>query len=116
MGRLLAACDALAAELTTVAGVPASVERAKVHTPGAWVNPRTVEITTLSGGGTALVDLILVAADTGERNALAALEGLLEKVLTLPHLDVAEPIDTNYALILSGSPLPAFRVATHLEL
>lgn len=115
MGRLLNACDALAAELTT-AGVRASVERAKVTTPGAWVSPQNVEITTLSGGGTARVDVVLVAGDTGDRPALQALEGLLDKVLALDHLAVTEPVDTSWALVLTGSPLPAFRLVIQLDL
>ena len=115
MGRLLNACDALAAELTA-AGVRTSVERAKVTTPGAWLYPREVEITTLDGGGTALVDLVLVVGDHGDRTALSGLEDLLELALTVEAVDLAEPVDTSYALTLTGPPLPAFRIATHIDL
>jgi hypothetical protein len=116
MGRLLTACTGLAAELTA-AGVPASVERAKVRTPGAWISPQTRDVTRLDGSGTAQVDVILVVGDHGEATALAALDDLLDKVLGIsPPLAVTEPVDTAYALTLTASPLPAFRVPVELDL
>lgn len=114
MTRLLVACDELVAALTA-AGVPASLNRAQVNTPGAWVVPQTVDITTLSGGGSVTVDVVLVAGDTGDRNALLALDGLLDKVLSLD-LPFTAPVDTSYALVLTGPPLPAFRVPVALDL
>lgn len=111
---LLAACDALVAALT-VAGVPASINRAQVNTPGAWVSPQSVTVTTLAGGATADIDVVLVAGDTGDREALKILESLLTKVLALD-LEFTGPVDTSYALVLTGPPLPAFRVPVSLDL
>jgi hypothetical protein len=112
---LVAACQGLAADLTA-AGVPASVERGKVQTPGAWVAPQQVDITTLAGGGTVTVDVVLVVGDHGDLPVLAALDGLLDKVLTLD-LPFTAPVDTSYALALPDrSPLPAFRVPVEIDL
>ena len=114
MSRLLTACLGLAAELTA-AGVPASVERARVNPPGAWISPQSMDVTRLSGGGIAAVDVILVVGDTGEANALKHLDDLLGKVLGIG-LALTEPVDTAYALTLTSSPLPAFRVPVELDL
>jgi len=114
MTRLVQRLYELAADLTA-ADVHASPERSKVLTPGAWITPQSVDITTLDGSGTAQVDVILVVGDTGEGHALAALDLLLDKVLALG-LALTEPVDTAYALTLTGSRLPAFRVPVELDL
>jgi hypothetical protein len=111
---LVAACDQLVADLTA-AGVRATLNRSQVNTPGAWVVPTAVEITTLGGGGTASVDVVLVVGDTGDRTALTQLDELLDKVLDLD-LAFTAPVDTTYALVLTGPPLPAFRVPVALDL
>ena len=114
MTALVEACDDLVARLTA-AGVPASLNRAQVNTPGAWVVPTTVEITTMAGGGEAGADIVLVVSDTGDRTALIQLDALLDKVLALD-LAFTAPIDTTYALVLTGPPLPAFRVPVALDI
>jgi hypothetical protein len=80
--------------------VPASVERSQVQGGGAWVAPQTVDITTLAGGGTADVDVVLVSGDSGDRNALRILDALLDRVLALD-LAFTGPVDTSYALVTS---------------
>jgi hypothetical protein len=114
MSRLVDACLDLASTLTA-AGIPASVERAKVRTPGAWISPQTRDITTLDGSGSAAVDVILVVGDHGELTSLKALDEMADKVVALG-LALTEPVDTAYALTLTSSPLPAFRVPVELDL
>lgn len=114
MSDLVVALDMLVAGLG-VAGVPASVNRAQVETPGAWVVPTTLEITTLAGGGAVAVDIVLVVGDTGDRSALERLDALFDKVRTLD-LAFTGPVDTSYALVLSGPPLPAWRVPVTLDI
>lgn len=114
MSRLVAALEELTADLLE-AGVRASLVRSEVNTPGAWVNPETVDITTLDGSGTCGVDVFLVVGDVGALASLTALDGLLDKLLAAG-IYPTEPIDTSYALVLTGPPLPAFRVRVTIDL
>jgi hypothetical protein len=111
---LVTACTELVG-LLDGAGIPADLERSRVHTPGAWVTPTQITEFTLSGGGVAEVDVVLVVAATGETNELTALSGLLTQLLDVPGIDVAGPVDTQYALVLTGGPLPAWRVPVTLH-
>ena len=110
---LLAACTDLVAALDG-GGIAADLERSKVPTPGAWVTPAQITELSLGGGGVATVDVVLVVAATGEANELAALSGLLTQLLTLD-VAITGPIDTQYALVLTGGPLPAWRVPVTLH-
>jgi hypothetical protein len=60
------------------------------------------------------VDVVLVAGDTGDRNALA-LDGLLDKVLTLD-LAFTAPVDTSYALVLPARRCPRSGCRSSLDL
>lgn len=106
------------ADQLTEAGVPASLERSKTQTPGAWVTPANVDLTTLGGDGTARVHVHLVVADSGDVASLEALSKLLDAVTTgiPPLLIPAEPVDTSWALVIRDTPLPAFRVAVDCDL
>lgn len=116
--RMLAACRALAADLTA-AGVPADVERARVNPGGAWVVPHTLDMTTLAGGGTARVHVVLVAGDTGDLAAHEVLTGLLDRCLSDPvRLLPADEVDTTWVLVLphSQTPYPAYRLPVDIDL
>jgi hypothetical protein len=61
------------------------------------------------------VDIVLVSGDTGDRNSLTVLDGLCDQLLALD-LAFTGPIDTSYALVTTGPPLPAWRVPVTLDL
>lgn len=116
--RLVAACRQLAADLTAV-GIPADVERTRVRAPGAWITPQSVDITTLAGGGTARVHVVLVAPDNGEFAALEQLAELLDQFLATGHCWAdGETVDTAWAAVIgpNSSPVPAFRIPVDLDL
>jgi hypothetical protein len=115
--RLLAACYDLADDLTA-AGVPASVDRSKVSTPGAWVTPASLDTLSLGGDGTARVDVVLVVAPGSDTATLTALADLLDRAMAGAQLVAAEPVDTSWVLQLphSPTPLPAFRLPVDLDL
>jgi len=103
------------------AGVGAALDPDSVPIPGAWVSPRTLDLTgdgaTLAGGGTAAVHLYLVASDSGEESyVLATLAGLLDKVLPLVTLGDLEDIDVGSSLSLPTGIVPAFRLQITLDI
>ena len=113
--RVMPALLALVDELND-AGVPASLNRSEVNTPGAWVSPQTIDVTTLDGGGTARVHIVLVVGDLGDTASHTALLGLVDKVLTLGLFPADEGIDTGWSLMLRDQPLPAYRFPIDLDI
>lgn len=113
------------AELVTVlkqAGFTgSSVDPAEVNPPAAvYVQPRALDALTLGGGGRLLVWLYLIVPDVDPAHAMTLLDDGLAGLLDLD-LDLADddaPIDLNAAIVLphTTTPLPAYRVAVHLEL
>lgn len=115
---IVPACQSLADRLTA-AGVPATLSRGALRTPGAWVRPdlATVVHATLAGDAYGLrASVLLVAPDAGakDKEALTDLVGLLEKALTV--LDPDDDVDTSVVLPHNGNMLPAFRLVVDLDL
>lgn len=112
--RILPALEHLA-DLLTEAGVRATVDRAELAIPGAWVTPGTARTVTLSGAGRVRASVLLVApGSTGDREALKTLTGLLG--LALEVLDPDEDVDTSVVFPHQNNMLPAFRLAVDLDL
>lgn len=117
---LSATLRALAEELTA-AGVPTAIDPGQVPVPGGWLTPRELARPTLAGGWQATVNLWLVVHDAEESDALRALELLLGAALDVVAVDTAggDSIDLAATLVLPhtpGTPLPAFRLTTTIEL
>lgn len=110
---LAAAADHVEAALATV-DIPSSVDPAEVQVPGAWISVAEVDLFTIGGGGTVVVDVYLIAPDTMPRQALAILGELAGLALSV--LSV-ERMTTNDALQLpdGGRPMPAFKLTTKVE-
>lgn len=101
----------------TAAGVAASLDRATMKVPGAWVHPDTVAPYTLAadhGPARTRVSVLLVAPASGDGEALADLCRLLDKALTV--LDPDDDVDTSVVLPVRNNPLPAFRLVVDVEL
>lgn len=101
------------AELITSAGVPANVDPGLVNAPGAWVHAETCERDTLGGGWLVRAHVELVTPDYDLPTALATLDTLLAKVLTVATPDDAVKLDAGLALA-DGSLLPAWTVPIDL--
>jgi hypothetical protein len=110
---LIPALERLQAVLAT-AGVKASLDRATVQVPGAWITPSTARTHTLAGHGRVRASVLLVAPASGDLNALKILTGLLNKALTVITPD--EDVDTSVLLSIRNESLPAFRLAVDLNL
>lgn len=114
--RLLAALAGLRSELNA-AGIPAATEPGEVPVPGAWIDAQTVEVTELDGGGTAVVNLYLVASDSGENAVMPVLCGLLDAVHPLVTYNEYEQTNVGASLALPAvGVLPAFRLVINLDI
>ena len=98
----------------------ADAEIAAAHTtadlpfPGAWVHATRYERITFGGGARITVTVDLVAEGHDEHTALAQLEDMLDRALTV--ITPTAPIETDVAIELSPEvALPAFRIITTLE-
>lgn len=115
--RLVPALKSLCAQLTA-AGVPASLDRATMKVPGAWVRPDTTSgddnLRDSSSTGTARVSVLLVAPTAGDAEALADLARLLDKTLAV--IDPDDDVDTSVVLPIRSTNHPAFRVVVDLPL
>lgn len=114
--RLVPALKALCSELAA-AGVPASMDRATMRVPGAWVRPDTAHAFTLAGpdgSARARVSVLLVAPTAGDAEALADLCRLLDRALTVLNPD--DDVDTSVILPVRSNNHPAFRVVVDLEI
>lgn len=101
-------------EVLATAGVPSSLDRAKLPVPGAWITPATVSQVNLAGDGLLVAHVLLVAQESGEAEALGTLTGLLGRLLEV--IDPDGDVDTSVVLTRpNASPLPAFRVPVSLE-
>jgi hypothetical protein len=115
--RLVPALQGLA-DLLTAAGVPASLDRAKVNPRGAWITAETIGVTQLDGSGVLRAHVFLVApTGADDLTKLTILAGLLSKALTV--LTPDEDVDTSYTVSLPHTPsaaFPAFRLVTDIDL
>jgi hypothetical protein len=114
------ACAELVEQLKAAGFPGSSIDPAEVNPPAAvYVQPRAIDALTLGGGGRLLVWLYLIVPDVEAAQALSMLDDGLAGLLDLD-LDLAEdtPIDLNAAIVLphTTTPLPAYRVAVHLDL
>lgn len=104
------------------AGFRASVDPDELVTdPGCvWVQPREVRDYTLAGGGTLVVWLYLIVANTDTATAMTLLDDTLAGVLDLVTVAASDDvIDLSSAVLLPSnpsSPLPAYRLAADLDL
>lgn len=106
--------DDLAAALEAVEGIrSASVDPAKVTTPGVWIQGTGIELDRLAGY-TLTTRLVLVVDNNGQRRAMTALAGLLNKVLTV--VDPAGPITPREVTLPgdAGAALPGLAVPFNL--
>jgi hypothetical protein len=113
---ILAALEDTAADITD-AGVPCSLERARVDAGEAWLTVQTIDVTTLAGGGTVRAYLFLVGPMGAEDvTTLTELAGMLEKVLTV--VTPVEPVDTSYGVTLphTTGTFPSFRLDLDLDI
>ncbi len=111
--RIVPTCQGLADALTA-AGVPATLDRARLAVPGAWVTPGTVPVGTLSGAAQLRASVLLVVPAGGDLAALTGLAKLLDKALTV--LTPDDDVDTSVVLPHNGNALPAFRLGVDLDL
>lgn len=112
--RLLPACQELA-DLLTAAGVPATLNKDRLETPGAWITPGKARgARTLAGGGVVEVSVLLVVPAAKEAEALKGLGRLLELALTV--IDPDGAVDTSIVLPHNNNALPAFRLPVNLDL
>lgn len=97
-------------------GIAATLDPPKITAPGAWVSAVRLHDRTLCGGHSVVVDVYLIARDTGIPAALAVLDGLLSDAL-----DAADAADfqvehrssdlgTTITLPHGGGPLPAYKL------
>lgn len=100
-------------ELLTVlrdAGIRATIDPAKVNTPGVWVRMGPVDLTAVLCGenvGTMTAEATCIVADTTDEAALTALGDLVE--LVEPHVDIVGPLRWQ-GTVLPGpdlTPLPS---------
>lgn len=103
------------------AGVPASVDPATVQVPGAWIAPQWLDEMTMTGAYRLVVYVYLIAPAVGTLEALDILGGLLDAATPVvePSTEEGDRLETNQAVTLPanpGTPLPAFRIITHLTL
>jgi hypothetical protein len=110
--RLVQALEELAQRLTD-AGVRATVDRARLSVPGAWIMPMTAREERLDRGGMVRVSVLLVAPQSSDLEALKTLCGLLD--LALEVIDPDEDVDTSVVLPVNDNPLPAFRLVVDLN-
>jgi hypothetical protein len=121
MRTVSAACGDLVGVLKAAGFTGSSVDPAEVNPPAAvYVQPRSIGGLTLGGGVRLLVWLYVIAPDVDPVHAMRLLDDGLAGLLDLD-LDLAddeEPIDLNAAIVLphTTTPLPAYRLAVHLEL
>lgn len=111
--RIVPACQELA-DVLTAAGVPATLDRARLAVPGAWVTPGKAHQLTLAGGGRVAASVLLVTSAASDLEALESLAGLLDKALAVVTPD--EDVDTSVVLPVRNNPLPAFRLVVNLKL
>lgn len=111
--RIVPACQELA-DLLTAAGVPATLDRADLRVPGAWVTPGLARPRTLAGAGQVDVSVLLVSKAAGDQVSLSVLADLLSKALTV--IDPDEDVDTSVVLPHNNNALPAFRLVVALDL
>jgi hypothetical protein len=120
MRPVKAACAELVDRLN-VAGFRATVDPEQLTLPGGvWVQPRSIDGHTLAGGASLLIWLYLLAPNTDTEHAMDLLDDGLAGLLDLGlDLDRTDPIDLTAAVLTPANPtapLPAYRVAVHLDL
>lgn len=103
------------------AGVPASLDPAQVVPPGAWIRANWLDYMTMTGAGRLVTDVYLIAPAVGTLEALDILGGLYHAALTVvePSTEEGDRIEMAQAITLPANPatpLPAFRLITHLFL
>jgi len=102
-------------QLLTAAGVPATTQRDKIQTPGAFVGPASVSMVPTLGGGSVAVlraHVLLVARDNDK--ALEELARLLDAALGV--LEPDEDVDASLVFPINNNPLPAWRLVVDLDL
>lgn len=109
---LLPACQRLA-DLLTAAGVPATLNRAALQVPGAWIRPDRANRAALRGG-TVRANVLLVVPQQGDQESLEDLVQLLDKALAV--IDPDEDVETDVLLPHNNNALPAFRLVVDLDL
>lgn len=98
----------LAADLTA-AGIPTTLDPAKVAPPGAWLHAISVEPITLDlDTYTVTADLHLAVRDRGTTTALTDLFALLTRALGVVTPSAA--VQTDAYLASPGGNLPAFTI------
>jgi hypothetical protein len=102
-------------DLLIAAGVRASLDRATLPVPGAWVRPDSTAGYSLAGDGRARVSVLLVCPQNNkDSESLRDLTRLLDKALTV--IDPDDDVDTSVVLPVGQNNLPAFRLVVDLDL
>ncbi len=120
--RTVTAATAELVALLRAAGFAASVDPAELNPNPAcvWVQPRDIRDRTLGDTATLVVWCYLIVGNTETPDALRLLDDALAGLLELADpADSDDVIDLTAAVILPGNPgtpLPAFRMATDLDL
>lgn len=100
------------------AGIRATMDGQDLNPPAVYVTPGNIEDLTFCGGEMRAV-MYLVVGDTLESRAVAALSdhlGPLLEALAVLSLPIVPPITPETVLPASGgSPLPALRIITSLN-
>ncbi|KQB84939.1 hypothetical protein [Corynebacterium oculi] len=100
----------------TKAGIAATVDPPRLNPPAVWVTARRLGRSVLGacGGYAVVVDLYLIARDTGIPRALETLDGLLThtiEVMDEHQWDMdSSALDETVTLPSGGGPLPAYRL------
>lgn len=114
MSTHLDALEHLTAELTG-AGVLADHDPRNLRPPCVWIAPRTLDPADTYHGARVVVDLYLIARDTGADAAHTVLTGLLGDCLSVAPAEPDTTVALDEAVTLStGGPLPAYRYTTAL--
>lgn len=100
------------AQLLTTAGVPASIDPAKVQAPGAWIEADTLKPITLDGRHELNVNIHLIVQDHGTTASLEQLEQLLTIALAI--VDPRSPVQLDGYVATRDGKLPAFTIPTTL--
>lgn len=103
-------------ELVTAAGLEATDDPRNLNLPGCWVTPAAIQFDRMAGT-TGSWELYLVAPDTGPRESLRTLDGMLRQLrgalgASITGARVAGVNLANHG----GGDLPALQVSIELEI
>lgn len=100
-------------------GVAATADPPRVNPPAAWLSARRLGRANLAGGHAVIVDVFLIARDSGIPAALESLEDLLGRALDAARAYGLEVTETDLAqsvtLPQGGGPMPAYRLQLEID-